>query len=69
MRRIPFDRDAKTLSYRESERLLTGAGLSIVSTTFHFYFPAWLKRLRAVEPRLQRVPFGAQYCVLARRSL
>jgi trans-aconitate methyltransferase len=68
MRRIPFDRDAKTLSYRTASRLLADSGLHIRSVTSHFYFPAWLARLRRVEPWLQRVPLGAQYCVVGQKS-
>ena len=68
MSRIPFDRDAKPLSYLESQRLVKDAGLNIVATSFHFYFPSALKMLRRFEPRLKALPLGAQYCVLARRS-
>lgn len=64
MRQIPFDRDAITLSYLEAERLLRTAGFQIIGTRFYFYFPAFLRVLRATEPFLQRVPLGAQYCVL-----
>lgn len=67
MKRIPFDRDAKLLSYREAEALLVSAGFRIVATSFHFYFPSWLKPLRSLEPFLTRVPLGAQYCVLAQK--
>jgi SAM-dependent methyltransferase len=69
MRRIPFDRDAVPLSYREAERLLRAVGFRILGTSFHFYFPSPLKSLRWLEPWLQRVPFGAQYCVLAQKPL
>ena len=67
MRRIPFDRDAKPLSYLEGRRLLRAAGLEIVSISFHFYFPAVLKALRPLEPALTHLPLGAQYCLFARR--
>jgi len=68
MSRIPFDRDAKPLSFLETHRLLKRGGFDIVATSFHFYFPAALKALRSFEPLLRRLPLGAQYCVLARRS-
>jgi SAM-dependent methyltransferase len=67
MRRIPFDRDAKPLSYLEAQELLNRCGFQIVATSFHFYFPAFLRALRRFEPYLERLPLGAQYCVLARR--
>ena len=69
MRRIPFDRDAQTLSYLETKKLLRAAGFDIAGTSFHFYFPAWLKPFRALEGALTEVPFGAQYCVRGRRPI
>jgi hypothetical protein len=67
MKRIPFDRDAQTLSFLTAERLLRRAGFEVLATSFHFYFPASLRVLRPVEAALRRVPFGAQYCVMARK--
>ena len=60
MKRIPFDRDAKPLSYRKARELLTRCGFRVIATSFHFYFPAWLKPLRRFEPRLESLPLGAQ---------
>jgi SAM-dependent methyltransferase len=65
MKRIPFDRDAKTLSCLNASRLLRQSGLQIRGVSFYFYFPSWLKPLRRLEPRLESVPLGAQYCVVA----
>jgi SAM-dependent methyltransferase len=67
MSRIPFDRDAVTLSPRETPRLLTGTGFKIVRTDFLFYFPRALSALRGLEALLHKVPLGAQYLVLAQR--
>ena len=67
MRRIPFDRDAVMVAPAEARRLVTDAGLAVVSTDFRFYFPAPLRRLRPLEPHLRRLPLGAQYLVLARK--
>ncbi|HAP70524.1 MAG TPA: hypothetical protein DCR04_12510 [Flavobacteriales bacterium] len=65
MSRIPFDRDAITLSYKEGQALCRNAGFSMMDTTrFLFYFPATLKFLRPLEPMLESVPFGGQYLVL-----
>lgn len=69
MRRIPFDRDAIPLSYLEAERLLRSAGFHVAGTRFYFYFPALLRRLRTLEAFLDRVPLGAQYCVLAQKPI
>jgi SAM-dependent methyltransferase len=67
MSRIPFDRDAVTLSAREARTLLQHEGFSILRTDFLFICPRALRWLRWVEPSLCRLPFGAQYQVLARR--
>ena len=67
MKRIPFDRDAKLLSYLNAARLLETSGLRMRGVSSHFYFPSWLKPLRRLEPRLERVPLGAQYRVLAQK--
>ncbi len=67
MHRIPFDRDAKTLSYLEAKRLLQRAGFLIDDVTFHFYFPSALKALRPAERYLRHLPLGGQYCVFARK--
>jgi SAM-dependent methyltransferase len=67
MKRIPFDRDAKLLSYLETQRLLRQCGFVVIGASFHFYFPRPLKALRRFEPYLESLPFGAQYCVLAQR--
>jgi SAM-dependent methyltransferase len=69
MRRIPFDRDAVTLSAPAARRLLTEGGLEVVGNDFTFFFPASLRRVRRLEPYLRRVPLGAQYLVLARKPL
>jgi len=67
MRRIPFDRDAETLTPGEARRLLVEGGFSVIRTDFLFIFPHALRALRGIERRLARVPLGAQYVVLARR--
>jgi SAM-dependent methyltransferase len=65
MSRIPFDRDAITLSFLETKKLLRAGGFSILSTSFAFYFPRPLAFLRFLDPTLARLPLGAQYMVLA----
>ncbi len=68
MARIPFDRDAIKLSPRVARRLVRGGGLEVLSTSFQFIFPSALGFLRGLEAPLARLPFGAQYQVLARKS-
>ena len=68
MSRIPFDRDAITLSCFQARRLLR-ARFEIVRTDFLFIFPRLFKRLRAVEPYISRLPLGGQFQVLCRKPL
>jgi SAM-dependent methyltransferase len=67
MRRIPFDRDAQTLSAPEARWTLRAAGFELLRTDFVFIFPHALRALRGVERHFVRLPLGAQYLVLARR--
>lgn len=69
MSRIPFDRDAITLSAPEARDSLCRAGFEILRTDFLFFFPRALAWFRCLEPSLVRVPLGAQYLVLARRPV
>jgi SAM-dependent methyltransferase len=69
MRRIPFDRDAITLSYLETQKLVEQAGFELPrSSRFLFYFPRALQALRPIEPALASIPLGAQYYVLGRKA-
>lgn len=68
MSRIPFDRDAITLSPPEARRLLKAGGFEVLRTDFLFIFPRFLGWLRACEPSLASLPLGAQYMVLARKN-
>jgi SAM-dependent methyltransferase len=67
MSRIPFDRDAITLSPPQARRLMISGGFEILRTDFLFVFPRVLSALRGLEPRLSRLPLGAQYQVLCRK--
>lgn len=67
MRRIPFDRDAITLSIRQSTKLLADAGFEILCRQSYFYFPRSLAIFRGLERYLRRMPLGGQYLLLARK--
>jgi SAM-dependent methyltransferase len=67
MRRIPFDRDAITLTLPEGRRLLRARGFEILRADFLFIFPRFLRWLRWTEPLCSRLPLGAQYQILCRR--
>ena len=68
MRRIPFDRDAVPLSAPEASRLFRTSGFDIVHMDFLFIFPRPLRWFRRFEPWLTKLPLGAQYLLLARKS-
>ncbi len=68
MRRIAFDRDAVPISPRALRALVTSGGFEVLDQRSLFYFPRVLGFLRALEPVLGRLPFGAQHWVLARRA-
>ncbi len=67
MSRIPFDREAITLTPRTALCLLREGGFEIIRTDFLFFFPRCLSWLRFLEPRLTRLPLGAQYLILCRK--
>ena len=68
MSRIPFDRDANTLTYRRTNRLLRAGRFEIITTHFAFYFPRPLASLRFLETFLTKIPLGAQYLLLGRKT-
>jgi len=67
MSRLPFDRDAVTLTGPESCRLLREGGFQVIQHDFLFVFPRMLRALRGIEPYLARFPIGAQYLSLGRK--
>jgi trans-aconitate methyltransferase len=69
MSRIPFDRDAVTLSPPEAGSLLRRGGFHVLRVDSLFLFPRLLKSLRWIEPLLSRIPLGGQYQVLCRKPL
>jgi SAM-dependent methyltransferase len=67
MSRIPFDRDAITLSPPEARQLLGVGGFEILRTDYLFFFPRILRWCRWIEPLCSRLPLGAQYQILCRK--
>lgn len=67
MSRIPFDRDAITLTPWNARAMLRAAGFSILRTDYLFYFPKLLSVFRPFERLLTQFPFGAQYLALCRK--
>jgi SAM-dependent methyltransferase len=68
MSRIPFDRDAITLTAPETRRLLSAGGFEIMRTDFLFIFPRLFSWFRSIESSVVQLPLGAQYQVLCRRN-
>jgi len=68
MSRIPFDKDAITLTPSEARKMLLNAGFKIkIKPRFLFYFPKALSFLRLFEKSLIHIPLGAQYYFLAEK--
>jgi SAM-dependent methyltransferase len=67
MSRIPFDRDAETISPLDARALLKKAGFTILELTSAFYFPRILSFLRPLEGGLLKLPLGAQYEMICRK--
>jgi SAM-dependent methyltransferase len=67
MHRIPFDRNAITLSAPSARRLLREGGFEVMRTDFLFLFPRFLAWLRSLEPGLACLPLGAQYQILCQK--
>lgn len=68
MSRIPFDRDAITLTPPESRALLRAGGFEVLRSDSLFWFPRALAALRPLERLLAGIPLGGQYLVLCRRA-
>jgi SAM-dependent methyltransferase len=68
MARIPFDRDAITLTALEAQDFVRRGGFEVLRTDSLFFFPRRLKWLRWMEPYLSALPLGGQYLVLCRKS-
>ncbi|UCG33867.1 MAG: class I SAM-dependent methyltransferase [Phycisphaerales bacterium] len=67
MKRIPFDRDARMVSPYGLARRARRTGFVDLTARFFFIFPRLLADLRPLEPRMEHLPFGAQYCIFARK--
>lgn len=68
VRECPFDDDAILLPRSESVGLMRDAGFARVGVDYIVFFPKALGFLRALEPALAKVPFGAQYVARGRKA-
>lgn len=65
--RCEFDDDAVLLRMSKTKELLEGARLRVSDARFILFLPWRLKGLDRIEPRLGKLPLGAQYYVVGRR--
>lgn len=68
MSRIPFDKDAITLTPQEARQLLQAGGFEVIRTDFLFIFPKMLSWFRPIEKAVTSWPLGTQYMVLCRKK-
>jgi SAM-dependent methyltransferase len=68
MAHCAFDKDAVTLSPPEAKRLVLSEGFTILRTDFLFIFPRFLKLARPAEKLVAKLPLGAQYQILCRKT-
>lgn len=61
----PFDKDAVLITATEMRRRMRAAGFSNIDTNYRLFFPGYLRFLRSLESALVRLPFGAQYSLIA----
>ena len=67
MSRIPFDKDAITLTPHESRKITQTGGFEILRTDYLFIFPRLLKWFRPLEQLVSFWPVGTQYQILCRK--
>jgi SAM-dependent methyltransferase len=68
VRDCPFDEGAVLLQPWYTRRILREAGFARSTINFTLFFPAPLARLAPLEKYLRKLPLGAQYYFVARRS-
>jgi SAM-dependent methyltransferase len=67
MRHSEIDANAVPLALPASHRLVGSGSFQLIRTDYLFFFPGYFSWLRPLEKWLIKVPFGAQYQVLARK--
>lgn len=66
VRDCPFDEDAILLGAGETTGLFRDAGFTGIARDYIVFFPNLLSALRPLEPRMGKLPIGAQYVVHGR---
>jgi ubiquinone/menaquinone biosynthesis C-methylase UbiE len=67
VRSCAFDVNARLIGGGTMKRRLAEAGFERAKLRYRVFFPHALARLRWMEDHLAALPFGAQYCVMARK--
>ncbi len=65
-KQCPIDKKATMLSSRYAKNLLQPYGS--VTTKYYFFFPSFLKKIRPIEKFLSRLPIGALYAIILKKS-
>jgi len=62
-----FDKDAKLLTSKYAAKMLMNAGFKAIRKSFIIFFPrkGWLSKLIFLEKKLEIIPFGGQYVLVA----
>lgn len=68
MKHSKIDENAIPLFPSESRRLVASERFRVIRTDYRFFFPGCFTWLRPLEKCLIKVPLGAQYQILARRT-
>ena len=67
-RNAEFDKDATMIKSSTLQLFLKQAGFDKVEIKYRVFFPKIFEKLIKYEPYLSRIPFGAQYYVLATKA-
>ncbi len=69
VRDCPFDKDAVLLKPSYAKKMLSQCGFKIESLQYYFFYPKALSFMRPTEKLLQKIPLGAQYVIIAKKTL
>jgi SAM-dependent methyltransferase len=68
MSHAEIDRNAIPIISSHGKRLVTTNGFELLKMRYFFIFPAFLRFLRPLEPKVSQIPIGAQYVVFSRKA-
>jgi SAM-dependent methyltransferase len=63
MRLNPLDEGVSAVREKDMEKLGYAAGFFVADRWFYFFFPHFLRCMRCVDEKLEKLPLGAQYCI------